>query len=169
METYCFMSVLFFFAQWRASMNLFIFKTFVKPVLQSREERENEEGYLMRTLSMRVHDMLRKTQSEVHYQVQSLLEVDRLTEEVNEGIRKSKDGDYSHVYTTVYGSLVSRIDDLKFFGSLYMVNFTKKTIRESLRIDFLIRTIVIAAFALEVGLTALDLIITDSSTSSQSL
>ena len=37
----------------------------------------------MKALSMRVHDMLRKTQSEVHSQVQSLLEVDRLTEEVN--------------------------------------------------------------------------------------
>ncbi len=64
-------------------MNLFIFKTFVKPVLQTREDRDNEGGYLMRALSMRVHDMLRKTQSEVHSQVQSLLEVDRLTEEVN--------------------------------------------------------------------------------------
>jgi hypothetical protein len=77
------MSVLFFFAQWRASMNLFIFKSFFKPVLQTREERENEGGHFMRALSIRVHDMLRKTKSEVHSQVQSLLEVDRLTEEVN--------------------------------------------------------------------------------------
>jgi hypothetical protein len=65
--------------------------------------------------------------------------------------------------------LVTRINDLKIFGSLYMVDFTKKTIRESLRFDFLIRTIVTASFAVEVGLTALDVIVTDSSTSSQSL
>jgi hypothetical protein len=50
-----------------------------------------------------------------------------------------------------------------------MVDFTKKTLKESLRFDFIIRTIVIASFAVEVGLTALDLIVTDSSPSSQSL
>lgn len=100
----------------------------------------------------------------MHSQVQSLLEVDRLTEEVNKGISKSEDGDYSHVYTTVYGSLITRIDHLKIFGSFYIIDFSKKTIRKSLQFDFIIRTVVITSFGFEVGLTALDLIVSDSTT-----
>jgi hypothetical protein len=40
METYCFISVLFFLIQWRASMDLHIYQNYIKPVLRLREDQE---------------------------------------------------------------------------------------------------------------------------------